>query len=151
MLSCVWKTVAWGEVLIAWLRESRQKHWSIILWPFETEAFWGAFTRPLGPFVKKPTYLEALMNVKSSVQFLAEQLLRLSFRVWIYHPLLFSARTWPRKLKTIWKILMFSCRCTVCEPTRATVGNGSSTCRKLSLFFGLVVFLQIWFYFIGYS
>lgn len=36
---------------------------------------------PLGPIVKKPTYLEAHINLKSSVQFLAEQRLGLSFRV----------------------------------------------------------------------
>lgn len=36
---------------------------------------------PFGPIVKKPTYLEAQVNVKSLVQFLAEQLLGLSFRV----------------------------------------------------------------------
>lgn len=75
---------------------------------FETETFWGAFTRPFGPIVKKPIYLEAQINVKGSVQFLAEQRLGLSFRVWIYHQALFSAQTWPHKLKTIWKMLMFS-------------------------------------------
>lgn len=148
MLSCVWETVAWCKVVIAWLRKSRQKCWSIISWPLKRkqseellQALWSSREEthlPRGSWLMWWAFSESWHNKVCICH--SEH----DFTVCLHR---FNEWKWPHKPKTMEKS-----GCSICRRNdelmyiNVQTLQFEPTCRKL-----IFIFAKEGFYYVDWS
>lgn len=135
----VFGRLAWNEVVITWLLESRQKPWSILLWPLKRKHSEALLQ---GPWTNReeshlPRGSARLGSWQNNVC-----ICHLEYEFTIQD---FSVHEHGHTNKTIWKMLMYEyvkgmtswCRCTdspVCEATWPTVMKARPVVNYLFFF-----------------